>query len=367
MFKILHLLYTFYYMKQLIALFILITSISVYAQENTFADSNFKHIDSVAKTIKYKGEIALLTYDLTKDYTSELEKSRAIFIWITHNVAYDYKLANKKKSKRKRFKCRKKTNCDAEYAEWKNDYLKKVIDKKKGICNGYAELLHKMCGQAGIQSNVVYGYIKDEQGHIGKMGILDHDWNLVIIDGKQYFLDATWASGFSTKNKKGKLKNFTFKYNDYYWLTPVEKLSRNHFPKDSTWIKHTTYAKAKEAYKNTAFIKEYLMDDIDILQPDSGVIKAKEGDTIRFTISNFKPVKYIQAVSNLENYKTPDEIIASGKEWTQEEVKKQKYLPFSKDGDIYSFYVIADNKRLKHYDIMFNHNQSIRFKVNLVK
>ena len=351
-------------MKFLTTLFVILFYSQAFAQaeEYNLFKEKFTKADSIALTTKYKSNIALLTNDLTKNCTSQLEKTRAIFIWITHNIAYDYKFYNKKKNKRKKFKCGKKKNCDARYAEWKINYLEDIIRKKKGICNGYAELFHTMCGYAGIQSNVVAGYTKDEPGQIGKMGILDHDWNVVLIDGKYFFVDATWAAGYCTV-KKGKLDSFTYRYNDYYWLTPIDKLSRNHFPEDSTWIKHTTFAKAKQDYKNVPYIKEHLMPDVDIISPESGIVSVKLGDTIHFKITNTRHVNYIQAVANFDNYKTPQEIVASGKEWNAEEIKKQKYLPYTQDGNTYSFYVVADTKKLRHYDIMFNHNQSLRFKV----
>ena len=108
------------------------------------------------------------------------------------------------------------------------------------------------------------------------------------------------------------------------------------------------------------------MDYVEVILPHSGVINAKMGDTIRFNIQNKRPVNYIQAVSNLDRYRTPEEIVASGKQWNEEEIKKQKYLPYSKVQNFYSFYIVADNKKLKHYDIMFNHKQSLRFKINII-
>lgn len=347
-------------------IFLLLSSLA-FSQEQAelTAPGHYKTIDSLAKTVVYKNDIRLLSYDLTKNYTTDLDKARAIFIWITDNIAYDYKLANKDKSKRNNFKC-KKGNCDVEYAKWEDNYLKKVVSKQKGVCNGYARLFKKLCDHAGIQGNVVYGYTKDEPGQIGKMGILDHDWNVMLIAGKYYYLDATWAAGNSSRDRNGKLEGFRKNYDDYYWLTPIEKLSRNHFPKDSAYIKHRNYARAKEDYKNTAYIRSSSMNEIDIISPNSGIIEAKAGDTLHFEIKNIKIVSYIQAVSNLENYKTPSEIRLSGKEWNEEEIRKQKYLPFKMHDDTYTFDVFVDTK-VKYYDIMLNHNRMLRFKVNIVK
>jgi hypothetical protein len=351
----------------IIFFFIFATAFSQENEEEVYVwpKGPYAAIDSFAKTVEYKDDIRLLSYDLTKNYTTDLDKARAIFIWITDNVAYDYKLANKKKSKRDSFKC-KKGNCDIAYAKWEDNYLRKIITKKKGICSGYSKLFRKLCDHSGIQCSVVTGYTKDEPGQIGKMGILDHDWNAMLINGKYYYLDATWAAGGTSNDKNGKLNGFRKEYKEYYWLTPIEKLSRDHFPKDSVFIKYRNYAEAKEHYKNTAYIQSSLMDEIDITSPNSGIIEAKVGDTLYFEINNTKLVTHIQAVSNLENYKTPSEIRLSGKEWNEEEIKKQKYLPFKMVDDTYIFTVVVA-KKVKYYDIMFNHNRALRFKINILK
>jgi len=358
-------------MRNIVTIILILVYSSAFSQAtqelNISTANQYSTIDSLAKTVKYNGDLAMLTDQLTKGNKTELEKARAIFIWITHNIAYDYKLFNKKKNKRKSFKCKKNINCDAEYAEWKSNYVKKIITKEKGICSGYASLFEEMCKNAGIQCSIVSGYIKDSPGEIGKMGILDHAWNVMLIDEKYYFLDATWAAGYVPEKRHGKLKGFRFMYNDYYWLTPIDKLSRNHFPKDSVWIKNTTYTKAKANYKNTAYIKSNYLAYTDVLSPDTGVLNIKTGDTIHFEIACSKNISYIQAIANYDDYKTPQEIKDSGKEWNEEEIKKQKYLPFKKEGDIYYFNVIANNKNLRFYDIFFDHQQVLRFKINTIK
>jgi hypothetical protein len=50
------------------------------------SQKNYRTIDSLARTIQYKNDLRLLTDDLTKNYTDPLDKTRAIFIWITQNI-----------------------------------------------------------------------------------------------------------------------------------------------------------------------------------------------------------------------------------------------------------------------------------------
>ena len=135
--------------------------------------TDYSKIDSIARTIEYKGDLPVLVENLTKDCNTKLEKARAIFVWVTHNIQYDYKFINKNK-KIKPFRCRNKKNCDEKYVEWKNRQIEKTLRTKKAICFGYATLFKQMCDYTGIQSSVVSGYIKTQPSQVGRMGDLDH-------------------------------------------------------------------------------------------------------------------------------------------------------------------------------------------------
>lgn len=327
---------------------------------------NYQKIDSLARTITYRNDLKLLTSELTRNYSSEFEKTRAIFIWISHNIGYDYKFINKKK-KTKHPKCRKEDNCDLKWAKWEDDYLTKVLSKKIAICDGYARLFKRMCDYAGIQNSIVSGYTKNEPHHVGKMGELNHAWNVVLIDGNYYYLDATWAAGYCIEKEDKKLEKFVYRYNDFYWLTPLDKLSRNHFPKDSIWVKHTPYKVAKENYKNTAFIKSSEMPYLDILSPNSGIVTAKVGDTIRFIINYRKNVYRFQTNTNIKSNPKPWRMTKKNKIWDEDLMKKQKYVDFKNDGDIYTFKYVVDDKRLRHIDLLFEYITILRFNVKVIK
>lgn len=100
-----------------------------------------------------------------------------------------------KKEKNKLFKCKSTEECELKKAKWKENYINKVLKKKIGVCSGYSELYKKMCNQAGIKCEVIEGYIKTEPFQIGRIGVLDHAWNVLIIDNKHHYLDLTWSSG----------------------------------------------------------------------------------------------------------------------------------------------------------------------------
>lgn len=52
----------------------------------------------------------------------------------------------------------------------------------QGVCSTYSMLFYKMASRLGIQCYICYGYAGGEY----------HAWNMVVLDGKQYFYDITW-------------------------------------------------------------------------------------------------------------------------------------------------------------------------------
>ncbi len=49
------------------------------------------------------------------------------------------------------------------------------------VCGGYAQAFEYLCGLGGIECHCVYGYI--DEGY--------HEWNIVVINGVNYFVDVT--------------------------------------------------------------------------------------------------------------------------------------------------------------------------------
>lgn len=261
-----------------------------FSQEET-GSYDFSYIDNISKTIKYENDLPKLVHDLSINCNTKFDKSRAFYIWISENISYDYKYFNTRK-KTKTFKCKDKIDCNKKLIAWERNYINKILKSKKAVCEGYSRLFKAMCDIAGIQADVIHGYIKTEPHQVGKMGVLDHAWNRFIIDGNHYYLDATWASGYCMTDEKGKLKSFVKSQNDYYWLTPIDKLSRNHYPKDTLKVVNSSYT--KKLFKQNPYIKEALLPSIEILSPATGVLNVKIGDTIKFSFKYTKDIKYIQ-------------------------------------------------------------------------
>ena len=94
---------------------------------------------------------------------SDYEKVVAIYDYICDNVTYDY------------------TNLEDDTYDLKYTAYAALINKTS-VCQGYANLLYRMLHEAGIDSRIVTG--------IGNGG--GHAWNIVELNNRYYYADATW-------------------------------------------------------------------------------------------------------------------------------------------------------------------------------
>jgi hypothetical protein len=139
---------------------------------------------------------------LTRDLTSPIEKSRAIFYWISHNIKYDDNILNS----------------SSNHFDRKN-MLDEVLRTRKGVCQHFAELFNVCCQSVGIQSYVISGYTR--QG--SQLDPLSHAWNAVLIDSRYYEFDATWAAAARDE------------FIDQYFLVPPSVFIKTHMPFDPIW------------------------------------------------------------------------------------------------------------------------------------
>ena len=164
--------------------------------------------------VEYKNEsIKNLTKRLTNNTKNDFEKARAIYRWVTKNIAYDVNSYFR-------------NTIDFEMVQPEN-----VLKSKLSVCSGYANLFNEMASSVGLESEVISGYAKGYGFEPGdKIGESNHAWNAVKINKNWYLIDCTWGSGSIGLDKK-----FNKSYVDFYFLTPPEHLIYSHFPDNSRW------------------------------------------------------------------------------------------------------------------------------------
>ncbi|MCB0760459.1 MAG: hypothetical protein KDC12_02975 [Flavobacteriales bacterium] len=138
---------------------------------------------------------------------------RNLFEWITSNISYDYGMYRR----------------ISEGKDSREQSAEDVARKRKGVCEGYANLFAALCQKSGFRCEVIEGharggvYGKRDQGEL-------HAWNAVQINKRWYILDCTWAAGYV--DGKGK---FHFERNEHFWLTNPEEMTDDHYPFDPLW------------------------------------------------------------------------------------------------------------------------------------
>jgi hypothetical protein len=155
-----------------------------------------------------------------------------------------------------------------------------VLQKGEAVCDGYARLFTTLCDYAGICSEIIIGYAKNGTNKPTQKFGVNHYWNAVMIDGKWYLLDATWASGYISFSRD----EFIREYDENYFLTAPEVFIRDHYPDDIRWTLLPDSKTPDEFYRSPFKQKSFIKYHITSFYPASGIIETFVGDTIRLSL-----------------------------------------------------------------------------------
>lgn len=217
-----------------------------------------------------------LAHLLIANYTTETEKVRAIYSWITNHIAYNMDIFKPGKASYKYSPDPLDTS--AVWPSGDEMIARKVLRKRVAVCDGYSRLFKVLCRYAGVEAEIVQGYGRVNGGG-EKRFKTNHTWNAVRIDSVWKLLDVTWASGYTTHADE-----YIQKQNDYYFLTPPGQFITDHYPEELRW---TLLANPPAPYelKNLPFrSKNFFKYGMSSYSPQSGIIDAAPGDTISFSV-----------------------------------------------------------------------------------
>jgi len=237
--------------------------------------TDYKKVDKYARSIHKSGSYRDLAKKLVAPFPSQEEKVRSIFIWITHNIKYDYRKF--KKNQRKggyRIKGRSKKEIAIKRRKLRERKIAQTYRVCKGVCEDYSYLFQSMCKAVGIEASYITGVTKSGPLQIGKYPKHSaHAWNAVKIKGKWYLLDATWAAG-TVNHRTGRFKR---DYREGYFLTSPQFFIMNHFPDNKKW-QLLPKPVSKAQFKNFPYLHSEFFKSNDIIDffPKSGYLSAKK-------------------------------------------------------------------------------------------
>lgn len=231
------------YVFILVALFLFAVS--------AFAETDFSKIDAKIDSapVEAATSISSLADYISKNSSSQSEKARAIFYWITKNISYD--------------------TIGFAAGEYPDPSAEVAFKTKQGVCAGYSNLFKALSNECGLESEVIIGFTRGSGYAIGSKleDDPDHAWNCVKIDDKWYLLDATWAAGYVKGGNK-----FVRELNDFYYLTPSNQFIYDHFPKDEKW-QLLDKPITKQEYQNLVYLRPgFFRNNLSILSNKDGII-----------------------------------------------------------------------------------------------
>ena len=222
-----------------------------HAQITDFNHIDFSRADQIARLSQNNSlhNMPELVYDLTHNLDTDVEKFRAIYMWVCLNISNDYALYYRNKRKKNKYK-----NNALKLNDWNNqlrkEVFRKLLKRNTTICTGYAFIIQELSNLADLNCKIIHGYGQTSRTSISSSDPPNHSWNAIKLNGKWYLCDPTWASGIP--NPQTNL--FKFEYNDGYFLTNPELFRINHFPQDQKWTLLDTDSQTFESFLNAPIL-----------------------------------------------------------------------------------------------------------------
>jgi len=270
---------------KLVYLLILSILCNSYGQQSDFLEIDFKKADSVA--LSFQGEpltnLPALTYNLTADFATDVEKFRSIYTWICTNIENDYSSYLKTSNKRK------KLAKDREgFLKWNQSFTPKVFEKlletKKTACTGYAYLIKEMANLAGLQSEIVDGHGRTATLKLNMDSNANHSWNTVLLNKKWYLCDATWSAGLIIFEEDG--PKFKSEYADGYFLADPSLFIKNHYPLKTKWALLSNIPSFTEFLEGPIIYKDAFASNFIPIAPLQMHVETLKNKPVAFDITN---------------------------------------------------------------------------------
>lgn len=271
-------------MKQVLIFLVFCCNIS-YAQLSDFETIDFTRADNIAKLNANSSlnNLPALADQLTSKLTTDVEKFRAIYFWVCHNISGDSRQHNTVAQMR-----RKLQNDSIALMNWNTKYkqfvFKKLLKRKKTMCTGYAYLIKELCFLANLECEIIDGYARSFDTNVEKLEDPNHSWNAVKLNNKWYLCDATWSSGFMILNNL-----FVKEYNEGYFLADPILFAKSHYPLHKKWLLNDTLIQ-NEYVAGPLVYGETFKHNIIPIRPEKMNVNINKNTEINFSFQSSKEI-----------------------------------------------------------------------------
>jgi hypothetical protein len=179
----------------------------------SISDSEEKSVDQAINTY---------VSSLKKKNLSDYDTIKEVHDYICNSTTYDYKAADNPTSSSYRYA----------YTAYG------ALIKGKCVCQGYAQAFYRICKELGYSVRLSYSDV--------------HGWNLIMLDGKYYFVDCTWDDEAMDDNDMDNAY--------YYFLVDYDTL----ISQDSSINEHTiSSSMADDEYYINTYANKYATESYD--------------------------------------------------------------------------------------------------------
>ncbi len=262
-------------LRKILPVFFTIAVLNLHAQTN---GRDFTAVDAYVKSLGALDSMSMGTINnvVSNKFTDKIDKARAIYYWIAHNITYDIKAARSNSTI-------KNTPTD-------------VLLYRKAVGIGFASLFQDMCSSADIRCLTVDGFIKNNTAQINKNGTdINHSWAVVQLGQSPetwFYVDAALGSGYAD----AEMKLFTPYYTDAYFFTEKETFNLQHYPDNEAW-KLGSGPKSKKDFFEMPVVKVAAIElGIKKLSPNEGIIKTKVNKGVKFSFT----IKSTEQINKVE-------------------------------------------------------------------
>ena len=206
-------------------------------------------LDASVRRLPRPASMEELARSLSALGRDEWERTRALHVWLTQNIAYD----------------------TASFFSGRipPQTPESVFRSGAAVCAGYAELFARVGTLMGLNVRVVSGYAKGYGYRAGtRFTGTNHAWNAVYLAGSWHLFDATWGAGHING------RAFVRSYTDFWFDPPPELMLRTHLPERSEWqlVERPITLREFEAH---AHIPSHALTGLfELGTPDARVIQA---------------------------------------------------------------------------------------------